>query len=213
MVTGDNEKTAAFVGKETGIMIRGKEILTGAQIDTFSDEQLINIIPRVAIFARTTPFQKHRIVSLLQKTGDIVAVTGDGANDAIALKQADVGIAMGLIGTDVARETADIVITDDNFASIVQAIEEGRTIIRHLKNAIVNLLSCNLAEALTILCGLFLGIPHLLYPIQLLYINLVTDGLPALAIPFSPEIPIFFRKNQANALYFWVHLNCALFSQ
>lgn len=200
MITGDNEKTAAAIGTETGIFIHGSEIMTGTQIENYSDEQLLQTLPKVAIFARTSPFQKHRIVQLLQKSGEIVAVTGDGVNDAIALKQANVGIAMGLVGTDVARETADMIITDDNFASIVQAIEEGRTIIKHLKNSIVNLLSCNICEALTIVIGLLLGIPHFLYPIQLLYINLVTDGLPALAIPFSPRDPHIMREKSSRSL-------------
>ncbi len=187
MITGDNEKTAEAVGISSGIVEEGAEILTGQQIDNYSDPELLKLLPRVKIFARTTPFHKHRIVKLFQELGEVVAVTGDGVNDAIALKQADVGIAMGLIGTDVVRETADMVITDDNFATIVDAVEEGRNIIKNLKNAIKYLLSCNIAEALSLLIGLFLGLPTLFYPIQLLYINLITDGVPALALAFSPR--------------------------
>ncbi len=189
MVTGDNEKTAEAVGVVTGLIQEGDEIMIGDQIEKYSDAELLKILPKVKIFARTNPFQKHRIVKLYQKLGEIVAVTGDGVNDAIALKQADVGVAMGLVGTDVARETADMVITDDNFATIVTAIEEGRGIINNIKNAIKYLLSCNVSEAIALIIGLILGLPTLFYPIQLLYINLVTDGLPALMLSFSPRHP------------------------
>jgi Ca2+-transporting ATPase len=187
MITGDNEKTAEAIGVSSGLIKEGDEILIGLQLDQYSDQELLKILPKVKIFARTNPFQKYRIVSLYQKLGEIVAVTGDGVNDAIALKQADVGVAMGRVGTDVARETADMVITDDNFATIVVAIEEGRNIINNIKNAIKYLLSCNVSEAIALLIGLVLGLPTLFYPIQLLYINLVTDGLPALMLSFSPR--------------------------
>lgn len=193
MVTGDNEKTAESIGATIGLIHEGDEILIGDQIEKFTDEELLSILPKVHIFARTNPFQKHRIVKLYQRYGEVVAVTGDGVNDAIALKQADVGVAMGLIGTDVARETADMVITDDNFATIVTAIEEGRGIINNIKNAIKYLLSCNVSEALSLIMGLILGLPTLFYPIQLLYINLVTDGLPALILSFSPRDPNIMR--------------------
>lgn len=188
MITGDNEKTAEAIGAHAGIMREGDEIITGQQLDSYSDEELLTILPKVRIFARTTPFHKSRIVSLYQQLGEIVAVTGDGVNDAIAMKQADVGVAMGVVGTDVARETADMVLTDDNFATIVVAIEEGRHIIRNLKNAIQYLLSCNITEAIALIVGLWAGIPHLFYAIQLLYINLITDGVPALALSFSPRL-------------------------
>ncbi|MBP7967353.1 HAD-IC family P-type ATPase, partial [Candidatus Woesebacteria bacterium] len=174
MITGDNEKTAQAIAREAHIMETGDRVLTGQDLDTMSDKELLTILKDVKVFARTTPFHKHHIVSLYQQQGEIVAVTGDGVNDAIALKQADVGVAMGLVGTDVARETADMVITDDNFATIVDAIEEGRNIIKNLKNAIAYLLSCNVTEALSLIIGMLLGFPHIFYPIQFLYINLVT---------------------------------------
>ncbi len=187
MITGDNERTAEAIGLVAGIVTPNSDILTGAQVEGYSDEELMKLLPNTCIFARTSPFHKHRIVSLYQKLGEVVAVTGDGVNDAIALKQADVGIAMGLVGTDVARETADMVITDDNFASIVTAVEEGRNIIKNLKNAIQYLLSCNISEAITLIGGMLLGFHNILFPIQLLYINLVTDGIPALSLAFSPR--------------------------
>lgn len=187
MITGDNEKTAEAIATHVGIMTEGGEILTGAQIESYTDEELLKVMPRVCVFARTSPFHKHRIVELYQKTGEIVAVTGDGVNDAIALKQADVGVAMGLVGTDVARETADMVITDDNFATIINAVEEGRNIIKNLRNSITYLLSCNLSEAISLVVGIIMGFPHIFYPIQFLYINLVTDGFPALSLAFSPR--------------------------
>ena len=187
MITGDNEKTAEAIGVTLGIITEGEEILTGYQVEKYTDEELLQKLPLVKIFARTSPFHKHRIVKLFQKMGEIVAVTGDGVNDAIALKQADIGVAMGLVGTDVARETADMIITDDNFSSIVNAVEEGRNIIKNLKNAITYLLSCNITEAMALILGLVLGFPHIFYPLQFLYINLVTDGLPALSLAFSPR--------------------------
>lgn len=214
MVTGDSEKTAEAIGVTTGLITEGDEILTGVQVEEYSDEELLKILPKVKIFARTNPFQKHRIVKLYQSLGEVVGVTGDGVNDAIALKQADVGVAMGLVGTDVARETADMVITDDNFATIVVAIEEGRGIINNIKNAIKYLLSTNVSEAIALIIGLIMGLPTLFYPIQLLYINLVTDGLPALMLSFSPRDPnlmsitpekeMVLLKKKDQLYIFWV---------
>jgi len=194
MITGDNEKTAEAIGVSVGLMEGGDEIVTGKQIDAYTEQEFLDVLPKVKVFARTTPFHKHKIVKMYQDMGEIVAVTGDGVNDAIALKQADVGVAMGLVGTDVARETADMVISDDNFASIVNAVEEGRNIIKNLKNAIKYLLSCNISEALSLTVGLILGIPNLLFAIQLLYINLITDGVPALSLAFSPRHEGTMRK-------------------
>ncbi len=214
MVTGDSEKTAEAIGVTTGLITEGDEILTGTQVEEYSDEELLKILPKVKIFARTNPFQKHRIVKLYQSLGEVVGVTGDGVNDAIALKQADVGVAMGLVGTDVARETADMVITDDNFATIIVAIEEGRGIINNIKNAIKYLLSTNVSEAIALIIGLIMGLPTLFYPIQLLYINLVTDGLPALMLSFSPRDPnlmsitpekeMVLLKKKDQLYIFWV---------
>lgn len=198
MITGDNAKTAEAIGTHVGLVSEGDIILTGEQVENYSDEELLDILPKVRVFARVTPFHKSRIVSLYQKSGEIVAVTGDGVNDAIALKQADVGIAMGRVGTDVARETADMVITDDNFATIVNSVEEGRNIVKNLRNSIKYLFAGNLTEALTIVGGLLIGLPPLLIPIQLLFINLLSDGIPALVLAFSPREKNLM-KEQPNA--------------
>jgi len=189
MITGDNANTALWIAQTTGIIAPHSqgEILTGIQVDQYTDKELLKKLPQVKIFARTNPFHKHRIVKLYQQLGHTVAVTGDGVNDAIALKQADIGVAMGLVGTDVARETADMVIADDNFATIINAVEEGRNITKNIKNSIVYLLACNVSEALSLTIGLLLGFPNIFIAIQFLYINLVTDGLPALAMAFSPK--------------------------
>jgi len=187
MITGDNEETAESISSQIGLLRKGELILTGKQVEKYSDERLIEILPKVRAFARTTPRLKSRIVSLYQKMGEIVVVTGDGVNDAIALKQANVGIAMGLEGTDVARETADIVLTDDNFATIVNAIEQGRHIMGKLKSTLTYLFTGNFSEATTLVAALLLGVRELYFPIQLLYINLISDGMPALSIGFSPR--------------------------
>ncbi|PIZ66596.1 hypothetical protein CO051_06855 [Candidatus Roizmanbacteria bacterium CG_4_9_14_0_2_um_filter_39_13] len=187
MITGDNEKTSESIGVSIGLMKKGDAIITGDQIDSYSDEKLLEVLPHTKIFARTTPIHKSRIVSLFQALGEVVTVTGDGVNDAVALKQADVGVAMGKVGTDVAREVADMVILDDNFATIVNAVEEGRNIVVRLNNSIKYLLTGNLTEGLVLVIGLVLGFPPILIPIQLLYINLISDGVPALAMGFSPK--------------------------
>ncbi len=186
MITGDNHLTAEAIGIEAGIIEEGDDIMTGKQLDNYSDEQLLSILPKVKVFARTTPEHKYRLVKLFQKMREVVAVTGDGVNDALALKQADVGVAMGITGTDVAKETAHVIITDDNFATLVAAVEEGRNIFNHIKNTIKYLLSCNIGEVIYVLSAVIFNLP-ILTPLQLLYINLVTDGLPAIALAFAPN--------------------------
>lgn len=198
MITGDNEKTAEAIGSSIGLLNKGEAILRGDQIESYTDEQLLEVLPNTKIFARVTPFHKSRIVALYQKLGEVVAVTGDGVNDSIALKQADVGIAMGKIGTDVARETADMVITDDNFATIVNAVEEGRNIVNRLKSSIKYLLTGNLSEGLVLITGLMLGLPHIFLPIQLLYINLISDGIPALTFAFTPSDERVMKEKPGN---------------
>lgn len=204
MITGDSELTANAIATEAGLIIHGEDILTGEQLDKLGDEELLHILPNVRIFARTTPENKLRIVTAYQKRGDIVAVTGDGVNDALALKQANVGVAMGRSGTDVAKEASDLIVTDDNYATIVRAIEEGRTIYDNIVKSVVYLASGNLGEILTILgavvLGFFIpsGFPVPLTPVQILWINLVTDGLPALALASDPKDPYIMRQKPRN---------------
>ncbi len=186
MITGDNELTAEAIAEEAGILKYGGDIVNGKEIRNYTDEQLLKILPKVRVFARTSPEDKYRLVKLYQKLGEITAVTGDGVNDVLALKQANVGVAMGKTGTDVAKETAEIILTDDNFATLINAIEEGRNIFVHIKNAIKYLLTCNISEVFYIVFALIFNLP-ILQPLQLLYINIVTDGLPAIALAFAPN--------------------------
>ena len=182
MVTGDNELTALALSKEVGLIEKDEEVITGDALEKLSDEELSGIILKTRIFARTSPSQKLRITTLLQKQGIVVGVTGDGVNDALALKKADVGVAMGMKGTDVAKEASDIVLADDNFATLIHAIEEGRVIYKNISRAILYLLSGNLAEISIVLAAAALNLPFPLVPTQILWINLVTDSLPALAL-------------------------------
>lgn len=198
MITGDSELTARAVARKIGIFKDKSELLSGAQMDKLSDEQLSELLTRVKIFARTNPEHKLRLVKLLQAKGEIVAVTGDGVNDALALKQADVGVSMGITGTDVAKETADIILTDDNFATLVNAVRLGRNITHHIKTAVKFLLACNTSELIYLVTAAIFNFP-LLIPLQILYINLVTDGLPALSIAFAPEVGDIM-KQKPNAL-------------
>lgn len=187
MITGDNELTANAIGSKIGLIKQNEEIITGSQFTQLSDEKAMGQLNNIRIFARTTPDQKLRIVQLLQKMGHVVAVTGDGVNDALALKQANVGVAMGITGTDVAKEASDMIITDDNYATLVKAVEEGRTIFDNIKSAVKYLVGCNVGEVAAVVVGMLLGWPLILTPLQLLYINLVTDGLPAIALAVTPK--------------------------
>ena len=187
MITGDNELTARAIASHIGLMQTGDEVITGKQFAALSDEEAMAKLPTIRILARTAPDEKLRVVRLLQRMGHVVAVTGDGVNDALALKQSDVGVAMGITGTDVAKEAAEMVITDDNYATIVTAVEEGRTIFDNIKSAIQYLVGCNLGEVIAVLAGMLMGWPLILSPLQLLYVNLVTDGLPAIALAITPK--------------------------
>ena len=203
MITGDNELTANAIGTKIGLIQKNEEIITGSQFAKLTDVEALGRLNSIRIFARTTPDQKLRIVQLLQKMGHIVAVTGDGVNDALALKQANVGVAMGITGTDVAKEAADMIITDDNYATLVTAVEEGRTIFDNIKSAVKYLVGCNVGEVIAVVVGMLLGWPLILTPLQLLYINLVTDGLPAIALAVTPKHDgIMKRKPRATKSIF-----------
>ena len=182
MITGDHAATAAAIAKELGILTESRGVLTGQELDQISDSELRKAVKSTAVFARVSPEHKSRVVRAFQANGEIVAMTGDGVNDAPALKNADIGCAMGKSGTDVAREASDMILTDDNFATIVAAVREGRGIYQNMVKSVHFLLSCNVGEILTILVALSLGMPAPLLPIQLLWVNLVTDSLPALAL-------------------------------
>lgn len=196
MVTGDNEITALSIAQQIGLAGDNEEVITGWQLKKMEDEELAEKILITHVFARTTPEDKLRLVEAYKKLGFLVGVTGDGVNDALALKKADVGIAMGEKGTDVARETADIVLTNDNFATIIQAIKEGRGIYANLVKAITYLLSGNLSEILLITLAIILGAPTPLLPTQILWMNLVTDVFPALGLAFdTTDSDVLHQKN------------------
>ncbi len=182
MITGDYPNTARAIASQIGLLRPGHQVLSGPELEAMSDEELTAAITHTDVFARVSPEHKIRIVRALQSAGQVVAMTGDGVNDAPAIKQADIGIAMGITGTDVAKETADMVLTDDNYASIVAAVEQGRVIYSNIRKFVYYLLSCNLAEVATIFLGTLITRNSPLAPIQLLWLNLITDGAPALAL-------------------------------
>ena len=187
MITGDHPETARAIAKQVGIMGENDEVLEGSELDEIPDEKLEEIVERVGVFARTEPRHKLRIVRALKNRGNIVAMTGDGVNDAPALKEADIGVAMGITGTQIAKETSDMVLADDNFASIVGAVEEGRTAFNNLRKVVLYLLTTNIAEDIVLLTTLLLGLPLPFLPLQLLWINLVTDGVCDKTLAVEPR--------------------------
>ncbi len=186
MITGDHKTTAVAVARMLHLLPAAGGVLTGAELDQMTDEKLATVADKIFVYARVTPEHKLRIVRALKKRGHVVAMTGDGVNDAPAVKEADIGIAMGQTGTDVTREAAALVLADDNFATIVSAVEEGRGIYDNIRKFIRFLLSCNTGEILTMFIAMLAGLPLPLRAIQILWINLVTDGLPAMALGVDP---------------------------
>ena len=186
VITGDHKLTAIAITKELGLFKEGDKALSGEELDKLSDDELDEIVESIVICARVSPEHKVRILNALKKKGHIVAMTGDGVNDAPALKNSDIGVAMGITGTDVAKEASDMVLTDDNFASIVNAVEEGRGIYNTIKQFVQYTLSSNLGEILVVFLAILIGWPLPLIAIQILWVNLLTDGLPGLALGLDP---------------------------
>ena len=198
MITGDHQKTALAIARELGIASSLEQTMTGKELDEISDEELQRRVKIVRVFARVSPEHKVRIVKALKANGHIASMTGDGVNDAPSLKQADVGVAMGITGTDVAKGASDIVLTDDNFATIVAAVEQGRNIFQNIKKAILFLLSCNFGEITALFVGILLGLPAPLTAVQILWVNLITDTLPAIALGMDPDDPDVMKMKPRN---------------
>ena len=196
MITGDHKNTAVAIAQELGLM--DGSVLTGVDLESMDDKSLEDVVDSVCVYARVSPEHKVRIASSLKNKGHVVAMTGDGLNDAPALKRADIGIAMGIAGTDVAKEASDMVLTDDNFATIVGAVKEGREIYDNIKKFVYYLLACNTGEVMTIFFAILAGFPLPLLPLQILWMNLITDGLPALALGMEPSEPDTMKRKPRN---------------
>jgi Ca2+-transporting ATPase len=195
MITGDHIITAKAIAAQLGILTKKSKVLDGNALSNMSVEELEDVVDDVSVFARVSPEHKLKIVKALQNRGHIVAMTGDGVNDAPAIKAADIGVAMGITGTDVAKEASALVLLDDNFATIKSAIEEGRNIYENIRKFVRYLLASNVGEILVMLFAMILALPLPLVPIQILWVNLVTDGLPAMALGLDrPEEDVMKRK-------------------
>lgn len=203
MITGDHQITAAAIARDIGLLNDHQRVVSGRELDTMSDQDLIEQIYDIGVFARVSPQHKTRIIEAFKHHNEIVAMTGDGVNDAPALKRADIGAAMGIVGTEVAKSAADMVLTDDNFATVVNAVQEGRRIKDNIKKAISFLLSCNLGELTTLLIATLMNWATPLIPIHILWINLVTDSLPALALGMDPEQEDIMQRgpDRSNSLF------------
>jgi Ca2+-transporting ATPase len=198
MITGDYKETAFAIAKDLGMADNEDQAMMGEKLDGISDEELQEVVKKTKVFARVSPEHKVRIVSALRANGDIAAMTGDGVNDALAIKKADIGVSMGITGTDVAKNTAEMILTDDNFASIVAAVEEGRIIFSNIKKFVYFLLSCNIGEILLVFTSILMNLPVPLLPIQLLWLNLVTDSFPALALGVEKGEPDIMNQPPRN---------------
>ncbi|MDD3920181.1 MAG: calcium-translocating P-type ATPase, PMCA-type [Eubacteriales bacterium] len=203
MITGDHKLTAIAIARELGIYREGDTAITGVDLEKMDDEELYRRVRDISVYARVSPAHKMRIIHAWQRYGDVVAMTGDGVNDAPALKKADIGCAMGNVGTEVAKEAADVILTDDNFATVVSAVEEGRRIYDNIKKTIQFLLSSNLAEILVLLTATLLNLAEPLLAVHILWINLLTDSLPALALGLDPAEPGIMQRQpqRGNSLF------------
>lgn len=186
MITGDHKLTACAIAEQAGILKKGMLAVTGDELSKLSDSQLDEMIENVAVFARVTPDHKLRIVKAFKRLGHVVAMTGDGVNDAPAIKEASIGVSMGITGTDVTKQAADVILLDDNFSTLVGAVEQGRTIYSNIRKFVRYLISCNIGEVVTMFVSILMGLPIILLPTQILLVNLVTDGLPAVALGLEP---------------------------
>lgn len=198
MITGDHKVTATAIAKQIGIFQEGDMAVTGMELDAMSQEELTEKIEKISVYARVSPENKIRIVNAWQSKGHIVAMTGDGVNDAPALKKADIGVAMGITGTEVSKDASDMILTDDNFATIIKAVANGRNVYRNIKNAIKFLLSGNMAGILAVLYTSFMGLPVPFAPVHLLFMNLLTDSLPAIAIGMEPSDDKLLSRKPRN---------------
>ena len=194
MITGDHKNTAYAIAKELGIAENSSQVILGAEFDKMPEDEVTDKIDNLRVFARVSPEHKVRIVKALKDKGNIVSMTGDGVNDAPSLKAADIGVAMGITGTDVAKGASDMILTDDNFSTIVEAVREGRNIYNNIRKSITFLLSCNIGEIIALFMGIILGWPAILRPIHLLWVNLITDSLPALALGVDPDDPDIMKE-------------------
>jgi len=198
MITGDYKETAYAIAKDLGMVESESQAMMGEELDNYSDAELRDVVKKTKVYARVSPEHKVKIVTALRENGHITSMTGDGVNDALALKKADIGVAMGITGTDVAKNTADVILTDDNFATIVNAVEEGRIIFSNIKKFVFFLLSCNIGEILLVFVSIMIGWEVPLVPIQLLWLNLVTDSFPAMALGVEEAEPGIMKHPPRN---------------